>query len=41
MPIMPQNSAMLRPLSQADAILVLDEGLNCIKSGTEVKVKVI
>jgi len=40
-PIMPQNSAMLRPLSQANAILVLDEGSNCIKSGAEVKVKVL
>ena len=40
-PIMPQNSAMLRPLSQANAILVLDEESNCIKSGAAVKVKIL
>lgn len=40
-PIMPQNSAMLRPLSQANAILILDEKSNCIKSGEMVKVKIL
>lgn len=40
-PIIPQNSAMLRPLSRANAILVLDEGSNCVKSGAEVKIRVL
>lgn len=40
-PIMPQNSAMLKPLSQANAILILDEEKDIIKSEEEVKIKIL
>lgn len=40
-PITPQNSAMLRPLSRANTILILDEKSDYIKSGKAVKVKIL